>query len=310
MSSPRCGYPENKPDKRYICGGYNELVPMLKKRQTMKKLIIICSTAMSLWTAKTNAQITLDTIITPLGIGYDFYTAQISATETKYVLLDTTANTFSLYNINFTPFLLNIPVPEPFAMATVGFQPIYISRSLFDCDTSNIEYAYEAPTNSTKTFRIMRTDGTILFQLDSANGPYCVGGCLGMSDIIVPIKNTSAGTKLFLQRPYTTSIHIYSLCGTLPTDIFDFSETQKSFIKVFPNPTAYTLTFQINPPDNLNEYELVLLDNNAKEIKRLKVNSPTANYTIDISNFCSGTYYYTLCTKTKASQTGKFIIAK
>lgn len=107
-------------------------------------------------------------------------------------------------------------MPEPYSRA---FQVIYVTRTLFDCDSSNIEYIFQAATNSFKSFYIMRTDSTQIFKLDSANGPFCAGSCLGFSDIIQPIKNTSAGSKLFLQRPYSAyngKIFIYSLCGTLP----------------------------------------------------------------------------------------------
>src|SRR2546423_596911 len=93
--------------------------------------------------ASSSAQITLDNTVTSItAIGQDFYTVQISSTETKYLFEDTVANSFSLYNMDFTPFMINIAVPEPFDNWT--FQVMYVTRSLFDCDTSNIEYVYEA----------------------------------------------------------------------------------------------------------------------------------------------------------------------
>ena len=275
-----------------------------------KKLVILTIFLMSFLCFKSsNAQITLDNIVTPHdGIGFDFYTVDISPTETKYLFEDTVTNTLSLYNMDFTPFMLNIAVPEPFGLWT--HQVLYVSRSLFDCDSTNIEYVYESPTIGTNTFYIMRTDGTQLFRLDSANGPYCLGGCLGMSDIIQPIRNTSAGAKLFLQRPNTQNIYIYSLCGTLTTDPLGINLRNNSYVTVFPNPTSHLLTFKINPPDNINNYELVIVDNNAKEARREKIEAGNDKYVIDISGYNSGTYFYSLCTKNKSCQTGKFIITK
>lgn len=285
-----------------------------KKKPVMKNIIYaIAMMCLALFYATNmEAQITLDNIVTPtLGIGYDFYTVQISSTETKYLFNDTTANTFSLFNMDFTPFLTNIGVPEPFDALSSQFQVIYVTRALFDCDTSNIEYVYQASSNSNKPFRIMRTDGTQLFQLDSAFGPYCLGGCLNMSDIIIPIRNTSSGTKLFLNK-YNPSqqIFIYSLCGTLPNEIFDFATFNQSLIKIYPNPASNSLTFEFNLPDNINEYEIVILDNSAKEVIREKINIRKDRHIIDLSDFRSGTYYYSLCTKSKAYQSGKFIINK
>jgi hypothetical protein len=274
-------------------------------KKIWKYLFILLSTSSS-------AQITLDNTVTSISsIGQDFYTVQISSTETKYLFEDTVTNTFSLYNMDFTPFLLNIAVPEPFSNWT--FQVLYVTRSLFDCDTSNIEYVYEASTSEIHTFYIMRTDGTQLFSKDSVNGPFCLGGgCLSLSDDIRPIRNTSAGAKLFLQRHRAgqVSIFIYSLCGTLPEDVFDLTLQSQSYVTVFPNPSSTTLTFKINLPDNMNEYELVIVDNSAREVKREKVNSLNINYSIDMRNYSSGTYYYSLCTKNKSYQSGKFILTK
>lgn len=276
----------------------------------MKKLFIILSLAVLVQSNKASAQITLDTTITPLdGFGYDFYTVQISGTETKYLFADSVTNTFNLYNMDFTPFMTNIAVPEPFATWT--FQVIYVTRSLFDCDSTNIEYVYESSLGSNNhPFYIMRTDGTQLFKLDSAIGPFCLGSCLGLSDVIKPIRNTSAGAKLFLHHGQGQAVNIYSLCGTLPEDVFDFTHLNQSFMKIFPNPTSSTLTFQITLPDNINEYELVVLDNNANEIKREKVGLGNDIHVIDVSNFSSGTYYYSLCTKSKSYQSGKFVLTK
>src|SRR5436305_1807307 len=104
----------------------------------MNKLLTIISLVVLMQTDKVYAQITLDTTITTRGgLGYDYYTVQISKTETKYLFEDTLSNTFSLYNMDFTPFLLNISVPEPFGPYT--FQVIYVTRTLFDCDSTNIE---------------------------------------------------------------------------------------------------------------------------------------------------------------------------
>ncbi len=275
----------------------------------MKKLILI--TAILIGVVNSKAQITLDTIVTPLGIGYDFYTVQISPDETKYYVGDTSSNTFSLYNMDFSPFMTNIPVPEPFN--NFNLQVLYVSRTLFDCDSSNIEYAYAAPVNSLKKpFRIVRVDGTVLFQLDSALGVYCAGGCLGYSDIVVPIRNTSDGAKLFLAKSDLNGgqrIHIYSLCGKLSTDVFHMPQNN-NYVAVFPNPNNGLLNFQVSLPDNINEYELVIVDAEFKEIKREKVTASNTSFLIDMSTFSSGNYYYSLGNKNKNFQSGKFILTK
>jgi|GEM_PF-959415 len=281
----------------------------------MKKLLLTLACAWMLCTASMKAQITLDTVVSSRLIGYDFYTVQISPDETKYFFSDTLTNTFTLYNMDFTPFMTNISVPEPFGLnSNARMQAVYITRTLFDCDSTNIEYAYYAPTNNNKPFRIVRTDGTMLFELDSAFGPYCWGGCLGMSDVIVPIRNTSNGTKLFLTKYNTTTgaqeIYIYSLCDSLPTDIFDFKKSSQSFVKIFPSPSSRNLTFQINLPDNLNKYDLLIYDGNAREIRTKEINPWDAKYTLNMDEFSGGTYYYALRANGRTYQSGKFLLTK
>ncbi|MEP7265577.1 MAG: T9SS type A sorting domain-containing protein [Bacteroidota bacterium] len=276
----------------------------------MKKKLFVIYVLLFFSGSKLSAQITLDTMMyCPIGLGYQFKAVQISSSETKWFFADTVNNTFNLYNMDFTPFITSIAVPEPFE--PYYMQALYITRTLFDCDSSNIEYAYYSPLNNARPFRIVRTDGTILFQLDSANAPYAIGAILGGTDMIRPIINTSAGAKLFLQKyPTLQPIYVYSLCGTLPLDIFDFISLNREFVKVFPNPTSNSLTFQINPPDNINQYELVIIDAKGMEVSRMKINFNNDMYAADVSNFSNGLYYYSFCSKNKSYQTGKFIISK
>lgn len=245
-------------------------------------------------------------------MGFIFKTVQISESETKYFYADTVTNTFNLYNMDWTPFMTNIHVPIPFNVTNYNYQCLYVTRSLFDCDSSNIEYLYTSPNGpSDRKLFVMRTDGTQLLMLDSSFCEYCYGSCLGGSDLVRPIVNTSSGAKMFvIESPSSSNISIYSLCGKIPNDVFDFSQRQEMLVRIFPNPTSSTLTFQINPPDNINDYQLVLLDNNAKDVKRQNINSSTDNVTIDVSDLSGGTYYYTICTKDRSYQSGKVIITK
>jgi hypothetical protein len=279
----------------------------------MKKLTTILLTTFLLHTAK--AQITLDTTFNAFAyIGYGYKIVQISATESKWYFADTVNNTFSLYNMDRTPFITNVAVPLPFSPYNENYQAIYITRTLFDCDSSNIEYLYEAPSSGHcyNTVFIMRTDGTQLFRQDSARCPYLIGSIMGGSDWVRPIVNTSSGARLFICHPYCGSnefISAYSLCGSIPTETFDFTNTSQQFVSIFPNPSSNSLTFEIHPPSNLEEFQLVIIDNNGTEVKREQLKD---NYhvTVDVTNFSNGNYFYSLFTKSKSYQSGKFIITK
>ncbi len=291
---------------------------------TLKKISLIASIVFLLQPSCLNAQITLDTAITPqIGLGDNFWIAQISATESKYYITDTLTNTLSLYNMDFTPFITNIALPQPIIPGY--YQTLYITRTLFDCDSTNIEFMYESPSGGgcASTVYIMRTDGTQLFRLDSARSDYCAGSCLGLSDMVRPIVNTSDRARLFIRYPLcgaNSKTLIYSLCGTIPqscpcdagvpTETFDIGNINQSFVRVFPNPSSNSMTFEVSLPDNMNEYELVIFDNQSKVVIRERITNSHYKLTLDSKDFSSGNYFYSLCTKDKSFQSGKFIISK
>ena len=211
--------------------------------------------------------------------------------------------------MDWTPFQTNIAVPVSFE--GLRYQCLYITRTLFDCDPDNIEYLYTAPlgSNSLKLF-IMRTDGTQLFEEDSAFCEYCFGSCLGGEDWVKPIVNTSSGAKLFIIRYNHQGVQIYSLCGSVPTDIIDYTNINTSYVTIFPNPSSSSVTFDINPPDNAREYDLVILDNQSKVLSRKKIGIGDYHFQMDLKDYSSGEYFYSFCTKDKSYQSGKFILNK
>jgi hypothetical protein len=277
----------------------------------MKKLFLIIGLGVGMMVNKVDGQITYEH--TYPAINSNIWARPIiinmGNNDYKYFYIDYLSNQIKLFNLDHTPyFFVNVPITISYSDYTIG----YVTKSLFDCDTNMFEYAI-LPVNWRKNFYIYRQDGTLLFQRDSTIAIYCLGCYNGVYDIR-PIYNTPEGAKLFLAKEdsngFVKTEDVYSLCGTLPTNEFDFTNLNQSFVKIFPNPTSGTLSFEINPPDNMNEYELVIVDNNAREIKREKVGFGNRNYTMDVRDFSGGTYFYSLCTKNKSYQSGKFILNK
>lgn len=283
------------------------------KRRFFFQLILISLNLLLHFTNATS-QITLDRQVDSSAYPALWRMVQISETETKYFFPDTVNNTFSLLNMDFTPFINNIQIPDPWAWTTAHhYEAYYITRDLFDCDTSNIEFVFAAPLSAVTPFRVLRTDGTQIFRLDSAIAFFCGGDCgNGGSEIISPITNTSAGAKLVLGK--VNSGHevdyIYSLCGTLPEVSINYYPVQPSYITLFPNPTSSILKFQINFPNNLNDYDLLIVDNTGKEVRKVHGNNLDRIIYINVDDLNNGTYIYSLCTKNKNISSGKFIVTK
>lgn len=276
----------------------------------MKKQIIILAGILMLCKAEIRAQITLEHVFDSTHVGI-FYCTDIGNGDFKYVFLNEYLNSFSLYNLDMSPYLTDILIPDINDSLIQGFKPIYITKTLFDCDSNNIEYVFQTQYDVKHSFRVFRTNGTLLFKVDSANGPYGLGSYGGSHDVR-PIINTHNGTKLFLQKFNNNGapqVLVYSLCGSLPEYAYDFSN-QEFFVKIFPNPASHQLNFDIIFPNNREEFQLIILDNNSKEQKRENISLQQNKYSLDVSQYSSGIYIFSLVSKNKVYQTGKFILTK
>ncbi len=272
-----------------------------------KRLSIIIFFGVLIQSNKGNAQITLEQTFDSTTIGY-FYRTDIGNNDLKFVFQNPKTNSFSLYNMDMSEYLLNIQIPVTDSICK-GFNVIYISKTLFDCDSTNIEYAYNNPNDIYHKFRIFRTDGTLLFQLDSANRPFQVGRIYGGSYKFRPIKNTSAGPKLFLQKYHNNGvpeIHVYPLCGMLPASIMEF-RNDYDVLKIYPDLTAMKLNFDFIQPNNQGRFLLFIRNSDATFQKKVGIDN---NYSLDVNNFSNGTYFYTILFKNKVCQSGEFIINK
>lgn len=262
----------------------------------MKQLALIFALYLLCHLSATS-QITLDYVDSEnrYALGNTFNVVDIDENETKYYFIDTASNQFSLFNMDFTPFIENVQLPGEFRLT---FAVYYISRQLFDCDPDNIEFIYAAPNDATATFKILRTDGTELFSQDSTIGFYCYG-CLGGSQEIRPIRRTSDGTKMFLGKynllnefnPIQTQI--YSLCGDLPSGMVEQPFEPINTVKVYPNPTQDEVSFEVQIPPHVRSYDLVVYDRLGKKVWQEEhiVERRHSNSTAALPQ---GTYFYTI----------------
>jgi hypothetical protein len=237
----------------------------------------------------------------------DIYMIDLGNNDYKYVIQDSTG--FRLFNLDHSPYLTVVP-PIPIFQPPSYYEVSYISKTLFDCDSTNIEYVITRG-NHPSNFYVYRTDGTLLFERDSVTGTYAVPEFDG-SFIQQPIVNTPNGAKLFLQPNGTVEIdseYIYSLCGTLPASISEIPIDNR-FVEIFPNPTTGIINFQIKQPNNHDKFKLTIYDSSFQRIEESDLN--VSNYQIDLTkhSLSASTYFFDLRTQNKVYQTGKFIITK
>jgi len=269
------------------------------KKQTLLLLILLTTFAF-----RSLGQITYEhTFYRP---PTEFFYTDLGNNDFKYVFEDTTG--FKLYDPNYN-LSMQVVTPIPLWTPPSYYLVAYITKSLFDCDSSNIEYVITSPTYL-GNFYIYRTDGTLLFQKDSVTGPYGTTNADG-SIWTKPIFKTPTGTKLWLVQNCCTqdSLWVYGLCGELPTIVQD-NMLNESFVKVFPNPTSRIINFQITPPNNQEKFKLTIYSSSFQVVD--EKNLTERNYQIDLNShpLSAGTYLFDLRADNKIFQTGKFIITR
>ncbi len=285
----------------------------------MKKTILIIASIIMLCNININAQVTLEhTFVTggtSAAMGQEFFLTNLGNNNYKYVIYDYDNAKFSLYNMDYSPFMLNIEIPVISDPANNTWYRLgYITTTLFDCDSSNIEYAMmlDSPKpNKHPNFAIYRTDNTVVFSKDTCGTYFSIGLGSGSYEMH-PIMNTSAGAKIFLFNTDSTHTYmntfIYGLCGILPENIAEIHQSNE-FVSVYPNPTSNNINFKITAPSNMEQYELTIFNSAFQTVKSNKINGKT-NFYLDCEYFSSGVYFYSLQNKNKVFQTGKFIISK
>jgi hypothetical protein len=247
-------------------------------------------------------------------LGEEFFLTNLGNDEYKYAIYNYRNSIFSLYNLDHTPYLMNVSIPvSNDSAASLFFRLGYITTTLFDCDSTNIEYAMmldNPRADRSPNFAVYRTDGTVLFSKDTVGTFFCIG-CGSGSWEMHPIMNTPAGTKIFLfnnEVPGFQKALIYAVCGKLP-DAINEIKNNSNYITTFPNPSSSQVTFKIRPPSHIEKYRFNIFNSAFQIIKTIEINGETY-YTYDIQALSSGTYFYSLQGDQKIFQTGNFIITQ
>jgi len=225
----------------------------------------------------------------------------------NYLLLDKHNWRYTLYHMNHS---VNISDTLPGkGNESASTFVLYFTRSLFDCDTSNIEFLisnfFENIGNGYVS--IYRTDGTCLFHRDNARMWITSTTDNSYNGGVV---KTPAGTKMFLLL-MNGSVEVYNLCGTLPTGMsINKPDGYNGLSYPVPNPAINYTRIDYKLPDDVNSGELVFYDTRGIEVKRFKVDHNFTNLQLNTSDLRSGTYYYNLQVAGKATEGKKLVVIK
>ncbi|HKK40502.1 MAG TPA: T9SS type A sorting domain-containing protein [Cryomorphaceae bacterium] len=243
---------------------------------------------------------------------------EYEANESQMVLVDDNLlkifvsnygeGSFTLYNLDNTVYR-EIDIPQ---VGISGTHFVYfISRSLFDCDTTTVEYVvYNAEMSpmggvDNRWVRIYREDGTELLHVEDA----IMHGTPTSYSVVNTgwIQNGEMGAVLKIGlvenlNPSPSTHRYYQLCGSVPvmnrsalmgdlTGILEEGSNGENGFVIYPNPTNSGV-IQFQPDDYLADYEgMVRLFNMSGQLmKEVQLNSYEALQSIDISDLSNGTY--------------------
>lgn len=195
-----------------------------------------------------------------------------------------------LYNLDHSIFQI-IDIPVYYVSNPANYRITYISKSLFDCDPTNIEYLLNfnnySNTNPVSYVKVFRTDGSCIFNANDANIAISFGG----ASILNPgIFKTPEGTKMILKKNQI-SWDTYSLCGNLPLFIENSNDILLSKA-AFPNPTTNQITLPYELPKEVNKGFIKVYNLNGQLISSFEVDKNFTNLIFNATDLANGQYYY------------------
>jgi hypothetical protein len=246
--------------------------------------------------------------------GKSLVPVSISQSEKKYICTDWDTvfqnNYFDIVNSDGSLYKqINLPAKPPYAQGIQGIY--YVSLSLFDTDSTNLEYLIVYNCDSVTTYdnlynriKIVREDGTILldqyyaFLLEESYSNGVVSSLFEMNNqakLILWYFNTVnqlIGTKIF------------TLGGQIPTNVEKINSYNNQ-MTVFPNPNNGNFFVKINSIEK-GLYNLQLFSTDGKLVTTFHSSENPASFSG--TSLPDGVYYLKMSQKNSSINVSKMVI--
>jgi hypothetical protein len=160
----------------------------------------------------------------------------------KILVYEPSENHFDLYNEDYTLYR-SVDIPYEY-QGSAQYNMFHVSRTLFDCDSTNIEYLISWSGQSQTWSKVIREDETeLLSEEDVIYNAYNIA--VPESNGIVSGPN---GSLLHLEGGFSGSplSRVFQLCGQLPRNTSRLDSTMTGLtevdqpldqLKLYPNPS-------------------------------------------------------------------------
>jgi len=199
------------------------------------------------------------------------------------------------------------------AIDTANYIRAYFTRSLFDCDTTNVEYIAGSGSFGNSVIRVFREDGTILLELENYQLP--ANSLVDNNELIVSDEEGSYIS--FMPGAIEPMPHlVYKFCGQVPQALpresdgtilsgFGIIEQGAGF-SAYPNPASERIKFEYDLEGH-NRANLFIFDSSGRLVKELMLGQAFDFLYLDISDLEHGTYVARIVTEDGFELTEKFV---
>ncbi len=245
----------------------------------------------------------------------------VSDNNVKNAVVDfnTHPTEFNIYNLDNSLFrTCQLPTGVE---ATGSWWVSYPTLTLFDCDSTNLEYILVRPGNQSQSIephtRVVREDGTVLLDIPgctfsgASNSPTAGSGGGLYNDGNSAVMFVLEGIHYFHPSRY------YRLCGAAPamysasqggiTGVESIEEGAKTGMMLFPNPTATSIRIKYELPAGATNGILRVFDLQGRMIKEWNVTHQFDHIVFDVSNLESGNYIAHLLLNNGTKVSEKFV---
>jgi hypothetical protein len=220
-----------------------------------------------------------------------------------------TASALELYNLDLTLFeTLEFPEAD-----TNSYNRLLITRALFDCDTTNIEYLSAGQAGQDTYSRIYRNDGTIVFDFGELMPMVNISAEENESWVV---SDSEGSYMIFSESISSNERSLFRLCGQLPQALpresngtvlsgFGIIENTNN-LTAYPNPASERIKFEYDLQGH-GKAHLHVFDTSGRIVKELMLGRAFDFIYLDISDLEHGTYIARIVTDNGFELSEKFV---
>lgn len=225
------------------------------------------------------------------------------------------------YNSDFTEYkTVNLELDQMIAITdfnSPGLEVNFISENTFDLENDidilcQFSY-YDGNDDLYAQVIVFNENGSVLFATDIDNSnAFLINSSIANGSVISSLINTNEGTKMILDVYYIDdgkySFDMYSLAGSVPTDMKSAVGKSDNYLNVFPVPASDYVNMDFKLAGDQNSGEIEVIDQQGRTVQRLRVDKNQGTLRMPVKNYSNGIYFYKLNSKRGAPRTAKVLV--